>query len=182
MQNRPSVAALPAITCAITLAALAPAALAWSSGAGVAFYKASTASAPALKHRVEAAEFFVRYPHGRVVTCAMYDGRSGVQTLCETERPNYEQKATLERSGTVHACSARSRALTNTCDLGNAGEGTPTYHPGRRITVGRFRCRVLTSGVQCTLTTTGRGFLFTPTSILAVGGATIRKAPTSSGD
>lgn len=134
------------------------------------------------KHRVEAAEFFVRYPHGRVVTCAMYDGRSGVQALCETERPNYEQKATLERSGTVHACSAHSKALTNTCDLGNAGEGTPTYRPGKQITVGRFRCRVLTSGVQCTLTTTGRGFLFTPTNILAVGGATIRKAPTSSND
>jgi hypothetical protein len=151
-----------------------------AAGAKIRVYKASAAPASAPKRRVEAAEFFVRYPHDRAVTCAMYDGRSGVQTLCETERPNYEQKATLEPSGIVHACSAHSRALTNACDLGNAGEGTPTYRPGKQITVGRFRCRVLSSGVQCTLTAKGRGFLFTPTNILPVGGATIRKGPTSS--
>jgi hypothetical protein len=151
-----------------------------ATGAKIRVYKAGTATAPVPKHRVEAAEFFVHYPHDRAVICAMYDGRSGAQTLCETERPNYEQKATLEPSGIVHACSAHNKALTNSCDLGNAGEGTPTYRPGKQITVGRFRCRVLTNGVQCTLTTNGRGFLFTPTNVLPVGGATIRKAPTPS--
>ncbi|HUN79607.1 MAG TPA: hypothetical protein VMU32_11835 [Solirubrobacteraceae bacterium] len=165
MRSRLSVAAALAVTCAIALTASAP----------------GTASTPAPRHRVEAAEFFVRYAHGRVVTCAMYDGRAGVQTLCETERPGYEQKATLGPAGTVRGCSRHARALTNACDLGNAGEGTPTYRPGKLVTVGRFRCRVLAGGVRCTLARTGRGFLFTPTKVLAVGGATIRWAAVSAG-
>ena len=96
------------------------------------------------------------------------------------QRPSYEQKATLELSGTVDACSAHSMALTNAYDLGKAGEGTPTFRPGKQITVGRFGCRILTDGVRCTLTTSGRGFLFTPTTIVPVGGATVRKAPVAS--
>lgn len=126
--------------------------------------------------RVEAREFFVRYGHGRAVTCAMYDGaRSGVAALCETASAHYEQKATLRPSGTVIACSARGVALANRCDLGNAGVQTPTYRAGKRVAVGRFRCNVLASAVRCVLAATGRGFLFTPTKISAVGGASIRR-------
>lgn len=48
-----------------------------TTGAKIRVYRAGTATAPVPKHRVEAAEFFVRYPHDRDVTCAIYDGRSG---------------------------------------------------------------------------------------------------------
>ncbi|HTY96032.1 MAG TPA: hypothetical protein VMB91_03260 [Solirubrobacteraceae bacterium] len=121
-----------------------------------------------------AAEFFARIS-GKTVTCAMYDGRGGRSTLCETVRPGFEAKATLEPSGTVKACSVKASTLANRCDLGNAGVGTPTYRSGRTVTVGRFRCQVLSGGVRCVVTKTGRGFMFTPSKITGVGGASVRR-------
>ena len=120
-----------------------------------------------------AAEFFARIS-GKTVTCAMYDGRAGRSTLCETSRSGFEAKATLEPSGVVRACSVKASKLANRCDLGNAGIGTPTYRAGRKVTVGRFSCQVLSGGVRCVVTKTGRGFVFTPSKITGVGGATVR--------
>ena len=121
-----------------------------------------------------AAEFFARVS-GKTVTCAMYDGRSGRSTLCETSRTGFEAKATLEPSGVVKACSVKAGTLANKCDLGNAGVGTPTYRAGRKVTVGRFRCQVLSGGVRCVVVKTGRGFMFTPSKITGVGGASVRR-------
>jgi hypothetical protein len=124
-----------------------------------------------------AAEFFARFS-GRTVTCAMYDGRGGRSTLCETVRPGFEAKATLEPSGVVRACLVKGSSLANRCDLGNAGLGTPTYRSGKQVTVGRFRCSVLSTGVRCVVTRTGRGFTFTPSKITGVGGASVLRVRT----
>jgi hypothetical protein len=65
----------------------------------------------------------------------------------------------------------------SSCEVGNAGERTPTFGYGHTVTVGRFRCTVLHTGVRCVVTATGKGFLFSATRTSAVGGATVRVAP-----
>lgn len=138
-----------------------------SSGTRIRVFNASQGASQST-----ASEFFVRFRRAGVA-CAMYDGHGTTEVLCETSRSGFEAKATLTPSGRVLACSVHSSRLSNRCRLGNAGEHTPTYHAGRRITVGRFSCRVLTSAVKCIVTATGKGFLFSPTSIRRVGGATL---------
>ena len=58
--------------------------------------------------------------------------------------------------------------------IGNAGETDPQPNPtllayGRQITAGRFRCLSLESGVRCTVTQTGKGFLINRDGISRVG-------------
>jgi hypothetical protein len=82
----------------------------------------------------------------------------------------------LEPDGTIVTCSS-SNVRANSCEVGNAGERTPTFGYGHAVTVGRFRCTVLRRGVRCVVTATGKGFLFSPARTTAVGGATVRVAP-----
>ena len=51
----------------------------------------------------------------------------------------------------------------------NPDENTPNFTVGRFVTVGRFACKVLESGVECTITATGKGFPITPESVTGVG-------------
>jgi hypothetical protein len=150
-------------------ALLTPGALASPSTAATEQSKSSHASPTA-------AEFFARSPHGGI-TCAMYDGGPGPsEALCESYSSKRESKATLEANGRVVACASRA-TTTNGCDLGNAGEDTPTLGYGKKVTVGRFRCVVERQGVKCTVLATGKGFLFNPAETVAVGGAQTRSAP-----
>jgi hypothetical protein len=75
----------------------------------------------------------------------------------------------------VVVCTAAHFAATNPCDFGNVGERTPALPVGGAITVGRFRCRILSAGVQCTVIATGDGFLFGAQTVTAVGGASLRR-------
>jgi hypothetical protein len=121
--------------------------------------------------RLTVAEFHAPSPHGKGITCAMYDrAREPGTVLCESYGPGRESIATLDAHGRVAICATRN-PRENMCDLGNAGEGTPTFGYGRRITVGRFRCLVLRKGVECRITATGKGFLFNPARAVRVGGA-----------
>jgi len=56
------------------------------------------------------------------------------------------------------------------CFEGNVGEGTPTLSAGEVDTQGPFTCKVLATGVECTVTATGKGFVITPEAVTEVGG------------
>jgi hypothetical protein len=131
------------------------------------------ASAGAVKN---AAEFYARGPSGMpVVSCAIYDGYAGsTEALCEYLSKSSQSKATVSASGSVTLCRTHS-ITSNRCELGNAGEGSPTYGIGKTVTVGRFACTVQAAGVRCIVTSTGQGFLLGRRQLRAVGGATVRR-------
>lgn len=111
------------------------------------------------------------------ISCAVYDGHTGpAEALCEDSVPGRVAHVTLTPDGTILTCLS-SNVRTNSCELGNAGERTPTFGYGHVVTVGRFRCTILHTGVRCVVTATGKGFLFSATRTSAVGGATVRVAP-----
>lgn len=154
-----------------------------SAAAGVAGAAAGVAGAESPSSppggSAQAAEFFAHSKAGPI-TCAMYDGGAGVEVLCESYGPPTQSKATLDPSGEVTACRS-SNMRRNACGLGNAGIGTPTYGYGRRVTVGRFACKVLHRGVRCIARATGKGFLFNPDRTVGVGGAKVRHLPRRNG-
>jgi hypothetical protein len=97
--------------------------------------------------------------------------RSGAQAqvLCESYASALNQKVTLGPRGRVRACAKPGTGLDNPCELGDFGEGTPTYKVGRKVTQGPFRCEVRASGVRCTVARTGKGFEIGPTGTTRVG-------------
>ena len=103
---------------------------------------------------------------------------SGVGVYCQSANPQSNpQKAHTVRmglSGRLAIC--RNRSLENRCNIGNFGEGTPTLGYGKQITVGRFRCRSLRTGVECTVIRSGKGFLFNSKGVSRVGHVTPRTA------
>jgi hypothetical protein len=123
-----------------------------------------------------AAEFYARGPSGRVVvSCAIYDGYAGsTEALCEHLSGQAQSKATLSANGSVTLCRTNS-ITSNRCELGNAGEGSPTYGIGKTVTVGRFACTVQAAGVRCVVTSSGKGFLLGRRRLRAVGGAAVRR-------
>jgi hypothetical protein len=101
-----------------------------------------------------------------------------VGVFCQTIRSRDNRTARLKADGTVIGCRIRGGGDPGArCDLGNVGTGTPTFSVGQQATVGPFLCQVLPTGVQCTVTATGKGFLLTANSLTAVGGARIHAAP-----
>jgi hypothetical protein len=122
-----------------------------------------------------AAEFFIHTGRGTSVSCAIYDGYTDrAEALCERVTPRYQSKATLRPDGSVVLCRTHS-LLSNRCELGNAGEPSPTYRPGKKVTVGRFTCTVIAGGARCTVTATGQGFVLAGRRLHAVGGASVRR-------
>jgi hypothetical protein len=76
------------------------------------------------------------------------------------------QAVTLQLNGQVtKGCSGHE----SECDPGNPGIA-PTFATGKVVTVGAFTCKVLETGVECTVTATGKGFVMTPESVTEVGG------------
>jgi hypothetical protein len=125
--------------------------------------------------RPKAAEFFVASAPG--VGCFMVGETGGGTVGCYTESRSFQQKAILNASGEVQVCARHVHAFADACELGNAGERTPTYKAGKRIIVGAFRCQVVRFGVSCTVIATGKGFYMTAQHVSAVGGATLVSAP-----
>jgi hypothetical protein len=121
-------------------------------------------------------EFYAEAPHTPDKTqCAIYDGYAGLsEALCSSFAPR-EGKASVQADGSVALCRAPKGAASAPCQVGNVGEGTPTLGFGRHVSVGRFRCTVLHSGVKCVVRTTGKGFLFSWRRERAVGGASAEK-------
>ena len=125
--------------------------------------------------RPKVAEFFVGTAPG--VGCFMISEASGGTADCYTESANFNQKAALNAAGEVQVCAHHVQRFANPCELGNAGTRTPTYKAGKQVTVGAFRCHVLSSGVTCTVIASGKGFYMTAHQVATVGGAHVVPAP-----
>lgn len=113
-------------------------------------------------------EFYAR-PPGGFITCVVlglppmavcFGGPGGSDPL--------ENVATLHPDGQVETCSRHQTEIR--CFEGNAGENTPTLSAGEIDTLGPFTCKVLATGVECTVPPTGKGFLITAESLTEVGG------------
>lgn len=118
----------------------------------------------------------------RVVGCEIDDSTvvaGGGQVVCTSYSSTAVQKAVLNGSGQVVVCTQPVHGPTDPCQLGNLGDPIPTYGVGQSVAVGGFRCQVLQAGLQCTVIASGKGFLFGPSAVTPVGGATLRT--TSSG-
>ena len=104
-------------------------------------------------------------------------GLDTVRVVCQSVRRSSYQNAILDADGAVVWCRMRMPRQNGRCLAGDLGEDTRTYRVGRRVTVGRFRCEVLRGGVRCVAIATGKGFVYKPDGVRAIGGATIRHAP-----
>jgi len=93
----------------------------------------------------------------------MDDRRAGVpnQVYCQSLKKPHS--VTMRLDGRLRICRNGVRCL------GNPGEHTPVLPYGKQLTVGRFRCFSLQSGVKCVVTSSGRGFLINATGITKVG-------------
>jgi hypothetical protein len=101
-------------------------------------------------------------------------GMSAHEVLCENLNLDNNERVTLTEDGTVQACRWTGGGIANPCNVGNAGEGTPTYQAGKRISVGPYKCDITATGVQCIVVASGKGFEMTATeAVTAVRGATI---------
>jgi hypothetical protein len=113
---------------------------------------------------------------GLTVGCEIDDSTvvNGGQVICSAYSSTELRTAVLNGTGQVVACTQPSQASTGPCPQGNLGAPIPTYTTGKSIALGGYRCQVLQTGLQCTVNATGKGFLFGPSTITPVGGATLQ--------
>jgi hypothetical protein len=127
----------------------------------------SPAPAPATPSRSE----FGAAAAGGGFECNMSYQRDDEKAACVShtggEGVLFQQLATLQPNGQIATCS--QHGTESRCEIGNLGV-VPTFQPGKVVTVGPFTCKVLETGVECTVTATGKGFLMTPESVTEVGG------------
>lgn len=128
---------------------------------------------PLVSHRhpvsANSPAFYAR-PAGGYITCGIGGGVSEQLVRCQGAPAGanpLENVATLQPDGRVETCSRHQSEVR--CFEGNVGEGTPTLSAGEVDTQGPFVCRVLETGVECTVKATGKGFLITPRSVTEVG-------------
>jgi hypothetical protein len=74
--------------------------------------------------------------------------------------------ANVQPDGQVTSCSEEVSMMSAECYSGQGNDiGLPYLSPGQASAVGPFICKVLETGVECTVTATGKGFLITPESV-----------------
>jgi hypothetical protein len=107
-------------------------------------------------------------PPGASIVCQLQDSR-GVSAYCEY-RGSRVATARISAGGTVRTCRARAHRR---CRLKNPAPDytPPLLHTGKSIVVGRYRCRALRQGAECTVTGTGKGFKLSRSGARRVGGA-----------
>ena len=133
--------------------------------AASALVAGAPAAASAPKNAIE---FFARTSHG-TATCAIYDHYAGsTVAFCESFRAGRESKASVNGRGKVSICASKN-TRADRCNLGNAGENSPTFGAGRKVSIGAFRCAVERQGVRCVVIASGKGFLFNPSRAIRVG-------------
>jgi hypothetical protein len=115
---------------------------------------------------VRSAAFYSPLPGA--ISCSMGDdpGRSGVGVYCQSanpqNNPSRQHSVKMSLSGRLTICRGPR------CPIGNPGEGTPTLGFGRQMTVGRFRCLSLRSGMKCVVIRSQRGFLFNAAGVTKI--------------
>jgi hypothetical protein len=89
----------------------------------------------------------------------MVDERADAWVYCFEGDPHVTRHVKLEADGEV------SQTATVPPPQGIGGPGDP---PGAWITVGRFRCEVMSQGIECVVIATGKGFLITRNRVVEV--------------
>ena len=109
------------------------------------------------------------YSPSRNIACGMFDDSSYSYVNCQSRVP--PQNVTMHASGRLTICRDPTPSnVTNDCNLGDPGEGViPVLAYGKQITVGRFRCQSLPTGVRCTVIRSGKGFLINRDGVSRVG-------------
>jgi hypothetical protein len=102
------------------------------------------------------------YTPSKNIYCWLGDSSAHHGVSCVSIKP--PQSVKMEANGRLHICHGR-RCLGCGC----APEGIPTLRYGRQITVGRFRCLSLRSGMRCTVIRSGKGFLINRAGVKRVG-------------
>jgi hypothetical protein len=135
-------------------------------------YILEPAKQPASTPKVSNPPAFYARPPGGFITCGFASGVSEAQLVrCQGAPAGtnpLENVATLQSDGQVETCSRHQMEVR--CFEGNVGEGTPTLSAGEVDTQGPFTCKVLATGVECTVTATGKGFVITSEAVTEVGG------------
>lgn len=106
------------------------------------------------------------YAPSRNLECQIEDSGpsdSRPETLCLTDTP--ARSVTLGANSTLKECTGGK------C-LSNAGVNTPTLAYGSSITLGRFTCLSMTTGMKCTLAN-GNGFILASSGVTPIGSVTV---------
>ena len=102
-----------------------------------------------------AAEFF---SPSRNLGCEVSDDVNGARAACLSFRPPLD--VTMGLDGRLKIC----RGCT-----GNLGEGAFVLAYGKQVTIGRFRCFSMRSGMKCIVIRTGKGFMINAAGVTKVG-------------
>jgi hypothetical protein len=101
------------------------------------------------------------YSPSRNIFCVMDDNGKGVAVACMTF--SSRRHVTMGAEGRLKI----RRLPASQC--GCRPDGVRTLAYGKQITVGRFRCQSLRSGVRCTVVQSGKGFLINSAGVRRVG-------------
>jgi hypothetical protein len=102
------------------------------------------------------------YTPSKNIYCSLGDSSDYLGVTCVSFKA--PQSVKMYASGKLKICHGR-RCLGCGC----APEDIPTLGYGRKVTVGRFRCRSQQSGVTCRVIRSGKGFLISRTGVRRVG-------------
>jgi hypothetical protein len=108
------------------------------------------------------------YTPSRNIACEMSDNGTAQAAIgCIMQKP--PALASLKVSGVATFCQHQGLKCT-----GNLGDDPSLPAPrelayGSSVTVGRFRCQSLRSGIKCTVVSSGKGFLINDNKVVKVG-------------
>jgi len=103
------------------------------------------------------------YSPSRNIFCAMGDSNQFRGANCSTFKPIRTVELTAAGLVKVIPCHGSS------CKDCGCREQAPILRYGHQLTVGRFRCLSLESGMKCTVLKTGKGFLISRSTIKRIG-------------
>jgi hypothetical protein len=112
-----------------------------------------------------AATFAEFFSPSRNVACDMGDrsGRPAFLVFCRSELR--QLSVTLSPNGGLYIC----RGTTGHPCIGHPARSSPSLAYGKQITVGRFRCLSLRTGISCTVVRSEKGFLINGKAVRRVG-------------
>jgi NHL repeat len=101
------------------------------------------------------------YSPSRNLSCTLADrDPRGTYVYCQSVKAPTNVRMRL---------NGRLKICRGTRCLGNPAGNTRTLGYGKKVTVGRFRCHSLRSGVRCTVIRSGKGFLISRSGVRRVG-------------
>lgn len=100
------------------------------------------------------------YSPSRNLSCTLADrDRRGSYVYCQSVKAPTSVRMRL--NGRLKICRGKK------C-LGRPAKNTPVLAYGKKVTIGRFRCHSLRSGVRCTVIRSGKGFLISRSGVRRV--------------